>query len=258
MSVKIVTVTNRKGGVGKTTLAVHAAFGLSMFHGVRVGLIDTDPQGNVSDMIGVAPTDGLYNLLVNGAALDTQVLECGGVAVLPSAYKTQLIADHLDPTAIFAFADLCDQFAEQRGLDVVLVDTPPTLNAFDAQVYMAATDFVYPTEAEKLSIEGLTDAVQQMKRISAQRVRMGLSPSRIMAVQPNKLRPSTRLHRINLDSLRETLGEAVWEPMQLLTGWPEAVNAGQPVWSLDNAGRAVSEAVAFVERVAKALGVLHG
>ena len=113
MTLKILTVTNRKGGVGKTTLAVHAAFGLAKFHGLRVGLIDADPQGSVSDMIGIEPSDGLYRLMVNGAALEDVAIDCNGVMVIPGSYKTQQIAGEIEQTNIFAFADLCAAFADR-------------------------------------------------------------------------------------------------------------------------------------------------
>ena len=63
---KIITLLNEKGGVGKTTLATHIAAGLA-FRGFRVVLVDADPQGHATVALGLPKEPGLYDLLVRDA-----------------------------------------------------------------------------------------------------------------------------------------------------------------------------------------------
>src|SRR5438552_3934377 len=60
---KVVTLLNEKGGVGKSTLATHIAAGLAI-HGKKVLLVDADPQGHATVMLGLDKDSGLYDLLV--------------------------------------------------------------------------------------------------------------------------------------------------------------------------------------------------
>src|SRR5687768_423935 len=69
---KIITFLNEKGGVGKTTLAIHLAAGLAI-GGQRVLLIDADAQGNAGQWFNIAPYPGFYNLLVRDAPFDEVV-----------------------------------------------------------------------------------------------------------------------------------------------------------------------------------------
>mgnify|MGYP003373305448 CR=1 FL=1 len=62
----VLSVTQRKGGDGKTTISTHMAAGLAL-KGARVCLIDTDPQGDAARLLGLRPTDGLYKWLGEGA-----------------------------------------------------------------------------------------------------------------------------------------------------------------------------------------------
>ena len=71
---KVFTVTNRKGGVGKSTIAAHVAGGLAL-RGLRVGLIDTDSQAHAGLMLGVRDGNGLHQALVEHKPLNHVVLD---------------------------------------------------------------------------------------------------------------------------------------------------------------------------------------
>ena len=84
---KIVTLLNEKGGVGKTTLATHLAAGLAI-RGKRVILVDADPQGHATIAFGLSKEPGFYDLIVRNAPFQ-KVLAPGGARALQCARRGQ-------------------------------------------------------------------------------------------------------------------------------------------------------------------------
>src|SRR5690606_2289735 len=110
---KVVTLLNEKGGVGKTTVATHIAAGLAI-KGHRVLLADADPQGHATVMYGLTKEPGLYDLLVRNApyqrvlrVISPELYEIPGQAVegklylLPSNVETRNIANSINNILIF-------------------------------------------------------------------------------------------------------------------------------------------------------------
>src|SRR5690606_712602 len=105
---KVITLSNEKGGVGKTTMATHVAAGLAV-RGKRVLLIDADAQANATTGFGLDEEPGFYDLLVRHAKWNEvlrvltpeayeppDVKSKGLLAVLPGNGETQLIAQKID------------------------------------------------------------------------------------------------------------------------------------------------------------------
>ena len=110
---KVITLLNEKGGVGKTTLAVHMAMGLAA-RGAKVLLVDGDPQGHATIRCGLRKSAGLYDLLVRDAewrnvvvqvkpekfGMPGEVLPTGRVWMLPSNVETRNIANSISEAYI--------------------------------------------------------------------------------------------------------------------------------------------------------------
>ncbi len=112
---KIIAVTNRKGGVGKSTMSSHLASGLAI-KGYNVGLVDTDSQGHGGMMLGIRPEDGLFELLINKANLEdivrlipkenyTDSNTAGNLLLIPSAERTYQIPYMLQQDESFLFLE---------------------------------------------------------------------------------------------------------------------------------------------------------
>lgn len=201
---KTIAIINRKGGVGKSTVATHLAGALACA-GSRVLLIDTDPQGNAAIMLGLRKGAGLYNLLVDSAdfqdvchiAPSSAIAPgystiSGELRVLPSDEKTQVI-----PLLVknpFALAQRLDEIAE--AFDYVIIDTAPTITMFDGAVMLAADAVLYVTECEKLSLEGLQSGLRELREAIPQRQGYQIPPIHILGIVPNKLRENTAAFRI--------------------------------------------------------------
>ncbi len=170
-----IAVVNRKGGVGKTTTAVHLAVGLATL-GVRVGVIDTDSQGHAALMLGMPEENGLFDVLIENKPLADCVRlvppenystadnpSKGALYLLPGAEKTFKIPHELDETKSFAFVELVDNFATLYNLDAIVIDTNPTMSKLNGAVWLATDAYLYVVECERLSFAGLIKAINQLK-----------------------------------------------------------------------------------------------
>jgi len=225
-----ITVTNRKGGTGKTTHSVHLAAGLAI-RGYRVGIVDADSQGNIASTFGFNKQDGLYEVIVNDRDVKDVAFQIpseyyysepieGELFLLPASGMTYKIPfDHSDP---FCLMKVINQYNPTFSLDYVVVDTNPTVTGFDAAIGMATDAYLFVTEAETLSIEGLNDAITQMHIIAENRQEFLSRETKFLGVLPNKVRIKTALHQHGLERLHEAYPGKVWEPIPLAITWGEA------------------------------------
>jgi chromosome partitioning protein len=258
---KIVTLLNEKGGVGKTTLATHIATGLAIL-GYRVILADADPQGHATVALGVNRTPGLYNLLVREESFrdNLQLVQPstyempgrpvkGQLYVVPGNHETRAI-----PLMTSDGLIVMKRFAELQGyVDIVIFDTSPTPSLLHASIYMATHSILYPTECEFLSLDGLKQSLQHKDSIQPTREQWGLPTLEVMGIVPMKYRSSTVLHTHNLQSLQRYYAGKVWEPVSLGTIWGEASQRRRPVFHLAPESRASEEVWNVVTRVEKEL-----
>lgn len=262
---KIIAVTNRKGGVGKSTMAVHIAAGLAA-KGWRVGLVDTDSQGHAGMMLGMPEENGLYSALIEKRDLADVVRPVpaelyslpdapaqGELFLLPSSDKTYRVPYELTQDETFLFFETLEDMGGRYQLDVMLIDTNPTLSLFDGAVYLAADGFIYVTECEKLSMDGLQSAVDQMQRFRRQRQRYLHRDSRVLGIVPNKMRANTHIHRRNITEIGSAFPGLVWPPVTQRTVWVEAASVQIPVYRLAPTGQEARDAWALVERTAEGL-----
>lgn len=237
-----ITVTQRKGGVGKTTIAAHlAAHWATVGH--KVLLIDTDPQGDACRMFGIKPSNGLFKLLVpDEDTEETQPLDKvmkipavesysvpdnppqGTLFILPSASQTSVIASMTDNPFIFA-----QKVTElKKVFDVIVIDTSPTITALDGYVYLASDLYVFVTQAEPLSIKGLHEGIKQVNSFSPEREKHVGEKSRVIKIVPNMMDARYNVHRTLLKELSDTYGEnLLCTPIMHRAKYKEAVVFGQ-------------------------------
>lgn len=265
--VKIIAVTNRKGGVGKSTMTVHIAAGLALT-GKRVAIVDTDSQGHSGLMLNMPEENGLHAALIEKRPLADVVrlvppvqyapplwtpLAMGELFLLPSSSMTYKVPFELREHEQFLFLETLEDMAAQFQLDAILIDTNPTLSLFDGAVYMAADHYIYVTECERMSMDGIQEAIVQMQRLSRQRLRYLNRQSSILGVIPNKMRPSTTVHRMNIGAIAAALPGLVWQPITLRTAWVEAANMQETIFRYAPQGQESRDAWNMVNRTLEAL-----
>lgn len=233
---RIIAVTNRKGGVGKTTVATHLAAGLATM-GQKVALIDTDSQGHASLGLGMPEENGLYALLVDEQPIEKVVRYVppdkystadrpaeGQLWLVPSSDQTYKIGHAMSEGGELLFLQQMEDFAEWADLDTIIIDTKPSLDKLDGAIWLATDAFLYVTEPNRLSFDGIEKALQQLINFSRMRKRLLKRETHVLGIVPNKLRASTRLHRRNIVALAEKYPGLVWPPIPLSVKWEEATN----------------------------------
>ncbi len=174
---RVFVVANQKGGVGKTTTAVNIAAALAL-KGLRVLVVDLDPQGNASTALAVPHaegTPGVYDALVDGTDLDELVRPCPdipGLTVLPATIDlagaeielVSLVAreTRLDK-ALQAYLSDCEEAGER--LDYVLIDCPPSLGLLTVNAMVAGREVLIPIQSEYYALEGLGQLVRNIALI---------------------------------------------------------------------------------------------
>jgi chromosome partitioning protein len=255
---KTIALLNEKGGVGKTTLALHIAAGLAV-RGQRVLVLDADAQANATSQLGITPRAGvgLYSMLVHdGSEWADNVMEVdparyasdaptGSLLVCPSSVETRVIPMMIDQADLLAIR--LDELAGY--VDVVVIDTSPTPSLLHSMIYHTVDAVVFPTEAELMSLEGVHNTHRRIEQVNKQREMMGREAVRVLGIQPNKINPQTRAHQLGL---KYTLGahkRAVWPGIPVRTIWRDAAWKKETLFRHAPEDIATTEAWAMVERV---------
>jgi chromosome partitioning protein len=177
---RIITVANQKGGVGKTTTTVNLAAGLARA-GLKVLVIDNDPQGNASTALGIdhrAGTPSIYEVLVDDAPLASAVQACpdvDGLWAVPatidlSGAEIELVSLVSRETRLRKALDVYLRDRIENGedpIDYVLVDCPPSLGLLTVNAFVTGREVLIPIQCEYYALEGLSQLLKTIELIKA-------------------------------------------------------------------------------------------
>jgi chromosome partitioning protein len=175
---RVFTVSNQKGGVGKTTTTVNIAAALAAA-GLNVLVIDIDPQGNASTALGIehhADVDSIYDVLINDIPLADVVAQCPDIANLVCAPATiHLAGAEIELVSLVAreqrLRRAIDVYAKEREkngeerLDYIFIDCPPSLGLLTVNAFCAAGEVLIPIQCEYYALEGLSQLLKNIEMI---------------------------------------------------------------------------------------------
>ncbi|SEB57323.1 chromosome partitioning protein [Paramicrobacterium humi] len=176
-STRIFTISNQKGGVGKTTTTVNIAAAFAK-HGNKVLVIDLDPQGNASTALGVDHTSevpSVYDVLIDDFPLQEVVQvspESDNLFCVPSTIHlagaeielvSQVAREHRLRTALDEFVTAAREAGEPW--DYIFIDCPPSLGLLTINGFVAANEVLIPIQCEYYALEGLSQLLNSIHLI---------------------------------------------------------------------------------------------
>ncbi len=251
---RILTIANQKGGVGKTTTAVNLASALSAA-GLKVLVLDLDPQGNASTALGIehhSEVPGVYEVLVEGKALAEVVQRCEEAPDLWCAPATvDLAGAEIELVSMVARESRLQRAltkylkdVERSGqgrVDYVLIDCPPSLGLLTINAFVAAPEVLIPIQCEYYALEGLSQLLANIELIQ-EHLNPDLTVSTILLTMYDG---RTRLAAQVVDEVRQHFGGQVLRALvPRSVRISEAPSHGQTVMSYDPLS---SGALAYLE-----------
>ena len=161
---KVISISNHKGGVGKTTSAINIGAGLNKL-GKKILLIDLDPQANLSQSLGLIDQDrniygalrGEYKLqpieVIKGLEVIPSTLDLSGAEIEMSgeAGREYILRELIEPI--------------RGSYDYILIDSPPSLGLLTINSFTASDEIYIPLQAQYLALQGLTKLVEVVDKI---------------------------------------------------------------------------------------------
>ncbi|MGL5405934.1 MAG: ParA family protein [Propionibacteriaceae bacterium] len=172
---RIMAVVNQKGGVGKTTTTVNVATALAM-GGLRVLVLDIDPQGNASTALGIehsAGTPSVYEVLLEGGKIADNLHvsdEAPNLLVVPATIdlagsEIQLVNLVARETRI---KKALAAYLAENPTDYVLFDCPPSLGLLTLNALVAADEILVPIQCEYYALEGVSAILNTIELVKAE------------------------------------------------------------------------------------------
>jgi chromosome partitioning protein len=173
---RILTVANQKGGVGKTTTTVNLAAALSM-GGLNVIVIDLDPQGNASTALGVEHIDnaGIYEVLIGQSTISQVAQKVSGFPSLECvSSNTSLAQAEIELVPMVAREMrlkeaietlIADRASQSQSIDYIFIDCPPSLGLLTINAFTAAKEVLIPIQCEYYSLEGLSQLLKTFELV---------------------------------------------------------------------------------------------
>ena len=225
---KVITITLRKGGSGKTTTAVNLASSLAK-HGKKVLLIDLDPQANATASLGLDEVS-LPNIAeaIQGAKTMQQVINQGkAFDIVPSNnILAQLEASMATDPAKYAGIVKHHIQPLKVSYDYILIDTPPSESMLTISALVASDYALIPTQAHYLAMHGLQQAIDLIGR-----VKEGYGANvQILGIVPTMVQTSTNMADLFLEQVKNDYGDLLLPyPIPHTIKITESQLSGEPI-----------------------------
>ncbi len=210
---RTVTISNSKGGSGKTTTTVSLASAFAE-QGLRVLVVDLDPQGSATSWLGGSEaTRGLVEFAAGGMSVRDIVMTttAPGVDLIPTSVSLVPPEEHgrteTGLAVVRAFARLPDYW------DLILVDTPPTVGYLSLAPLVASDRVLIPAEAHALSLIGVAtviDSIERAHRHVNKRLKLlGIIACRVKATSHTREVVGRLRSQFGADVLEQTVREGI-------------------------------------------------
>lgn len=246
----VISITNQKGGVGKTTTAVNLAYYIAKA-GKKTLLIDFDPQGNATSGMGVDKQD--LQMTMADVVMNTKTLD---EVIISTDYRNFFLAPS---TPILADVEVQLANADKRfsrlrmaieantnNYDVIIIDCPPSLSLLTVNGLIAAKYVLLPVQAEFYALEGLGQLLETMKL-----VRKAMNPTLdLLGVLPTMMDTRTSLSgQVHEEIKKHFPGKVFTNVIPRNVRLAEAPSHGLPIGAYDKFSRGARAYKAFSKEV---------
>ena len=168
-NLKIISIVNQKGGVGKTTTAMNLATALCALN-LQVLLLDLDPQANATSGLGISwPqfTGSSYDLLIGTKKFIDVVYQ----TLIPNLFIVPSVMDLAGADIELADMERKEFYLQQalqqvEGFDYIIIDCPPSLSLLTVNALVASQEVLIPLQCEYFALEGLGHLVKTINTIN--------------------------------------------------------------------------------------------
>ncbi len=210
---RVISITNQKGGVGKTTTAINLGATLATL-GHSVLIVDLDPQGNASTGLGIGAATRdktTYDLLIDGASLADVAIPTSVKNLSIAPATTDLSSTDVElgqrDNRVFLLKQALREV--ETGYDYVLIDCPPSLSLLTLNALVASDSILVPLQAEFFALEGLSQLMLTIRDVRE----TANTALRIEGVVLTMHDMRNNLSKQVEDDARTTLGDLVFRTM---------------------------------------------
>lgn len=161
---KVISISNHKGGVGKTTSAINIGAGLNLLK-KKVLLIDLDPQANLTQSLGLTNQErNIYGALKGEYKLEPITI-LKGLDIIPSTLDLSGAEIELssEPGREYILKELIEPL--RSSYDFIIIDSPPSLGLLTINSFTASDEILIPLQAQYLALQGLAKLVEVVNKI---------------------------------------------------------------------------------------------
>lgn len=164
---KVISISNHKGGVGKTTTAINIGAGLNKL-GKRVLLIDLDAQANLSQSLGLIDNEerqNIYGAIIGEYKITEVISIVKGLDVIPSTLDLSGAEIELSGEAgrEYILREVIEPL--KKSYDYIIIDTAPSLSLLTINSFVASDEIFIPLQAQFLALQGLTKLLEVVTKI---------------------------------------------------------------------------------------------
>jgi chromosome partitioning protein len=223
-----VAVLNQKGGTGKTTTSINLAAGFAEA-GMKVLLVDCDPQGNVGVSLGVKSEKTLYHVLADQSSIDDCVVPLGNNFDVLTSDDTLAAAEIKLAQHPARGAVLSRRLDAATEYTHVVLDCGPSLSLINQNALCAVDEVLVPVACDYLSLVGVKQVLKTVKNINQH---LG-HPLRVGAVLPTFYDGRAKICRDALQALQKHFGPLCLPPVRMNTKLKEAPSHKKTIFEHD-------------------------